>query len=103
MGFNEFTEHVGVSEMKTMMKYITAFCFISVAPFVTADEQATKSTEGSTLSKVQVAKKARQDNDGLPVRQLIMHAQTSQSSTVSHFNNVVEARTLHLPALTQLR
>ena len=40
MGFNKCTEHLGMSDMKTMMKYLTAASFIVVAPFVNADDHS---------------------------------------------------------------
>ena len=103
MGFNKCTEHLGMSDMKTMMKYLIATSFIVVAPFVSADEHSGTEMQTAQESQVQMTKKARHRDNGLPVKQLLLRAQTSQASQVNHFDANVEARTLHLPALTQLR
>ncbi len=103
MGFNKYTEHLGMSDMKTMMKYLTAASFIVVAPFVNADDHSGTEMQTAKESQVQMTKKARHSANGLPVKQLLLRAQTSQASQVNHFDANVEARTLHLPALTQLR
>ena len=89
--------------MKTMMKYLTAASFIVVAPFVNADDNSGTEMQTAKESQVQMTKKARHSANGLPVKQLLLRAQTSQASQVNHFDANVEARTLHLPALTQLR
>lgn len=89
--------------MKTMMKYLIATGFIVVAPFVSADEQSGTDMQTAQETQVQMTKKARHNDNGLPVKQLLLRAQTSQASQVNHFDANVEARTLHLPALTQLR
>ncbi|BBO27400.1 hypothetical protein AltI4_17880 [Alteromonas sp. I4] len=89
--------------MKTMMKYLTAASFIVVAPFVNADDHSGTEMQTAKESQVQMTKKARHSANGLPVKQLLLRAQTSQVSQVNHFDANVEARTLHLPALTQLR
>ena len=103
MGFNKCTEHLGMSDMKTMMKYLNAASFIVVAPFVNADDNSGTEMQTAKESQVQMTKKARHSANGLPVKQLLLRAQTSQASQVNHFDANVEARTLHLPALTQLR
>ena len=89
--------------MKTMMKYLTTASFIVVAPFVNADDHSGTEMQTAKESQVQMTKKARHSANGLPVKQLLLRAQTSQASQVNHFDANVEARTLHLPALTQLR
>lgn len=86
-----------------MMKYIAALSFLLVTPFVGANEQSTNTPSVNLENPVQVAKKVRHVSDDLPVQQLLNHAQTSQSTVSNHFDTHVEARTLHLPALTQLR
>lgn len=89
--------------MKTMMKNIAALSFLLVTPFVAANEQSTNTPSADLNNQVQVAKKVRHDSDVLPVQQLLNQAQSSQSLVSNHFDTHVEARTLHLPALTQLR
>ncbi len=89
--------------MKTMMKNITALSLLLLTPFAGANEQSTNTPSADLNNQIQVAKKVRHDSDVLPVQQLLNQAQSSQTSVSNHFDTLVEARTLHLPALTQLR
>ena len=76
---NKCTEHLGMSDMKTMMKYLTAASFIVVAPFVNADDHSGTEMQTAKESQVQMTKKARHSANGLPVKQLLLRAQTSQA------------------------